>query len=402
MLLLRIALRNLRRNPRRTLAVLFTVAMGVGSLFIFHGFNTGIMNQYRDNTVHARYGHGQINTRGYRDRAHAEPWRNWITSYAELEPQLLAMPGVEQVFPRVEFSALLASGEVTVSGRGQGIDGPEEAKFFNTMNVEQGVMLSDQADGILLGRGLAQTLSVEPGDKVTVVGNTVGGDMNAIELEVVGVFHTGAADFDNVVFRIPIAQALALLDTDRVESVALGLTSMEVWDDVARAIESRYPGLEAVSFATLDKIYYQHSVDWLQSQFGVIQVIIILIVVLGIFNTVSSGVLERKQEIGNLRANGESSLDIVILLALEGLSLGVLGALIGCVLTVFLEATVLRDGIFMPPAPGITRQFHVLIELQPEMAVKTCLMGIGATLLGTLVAAWKVSRMPIGEALRSV
>ncbi len=123
---------------------------------------------------------------------------------------------------------------------------------------------------------------------------------------------------------------------------------------------------------------------------------------LGIFNTVSSGVLERKQEIGNLRANGESSLDIVSLLTLEGLSLGVLGALIGCVLTVFLEATVLRDGILMPPAPGITRQFHVLIELQPEMAAKTCLMGIGATLLGTLVAGWKVSRMPIGEALRSV
>lgn len=402
MVLLRIALRNLQRNPRRTLAVLFTVAMGVGSLFIFHGFNTGIMNQYRDNTVHARYGHGQITTRGYRDQAQPEPWRNWITNYPELEPELLAIPGVEQVFPRIEFSALLRKGEVTVSGRGQGINGREEATFFNTMNVEQGVMLADQSDGILLGRGLARTLSVKPADQVTVVGNTVGGTMNAMELEVVGIFHTGAADFDNVVFRIPIAQALALLDTDRVESVALGLQSMEVWDSVAKAVEARYPGLEAVSFATLDKIYYQHSVDWLQSQFGVIQVIIILIVVLGIFNTVSSGILERKQEIGNLRANGESSLDIVVLLGLEGASLGVFGSLIGCVLTVLIDATVLRDGILMPPAPGLTRQFHVLIELQALMALKTCVMGIAATVLGTLVAGWKVSKMPIGDALRAV
>jgi putative ABC transport system permease protein len=402
MVLLRIALRNLQRNPRRTLAVLFTVAMGVGSLFIFHGFNTGIMNQYRDNTVHARYGHGQINTRGYRDQAQAEPWLNWITNYPELEPELLAIPGVEQVFPRIEFSALLRKGEVTVSGRGQGINGREEATFFNTMNVEQGVMLADQSDGILLGRGLARTLSVKPGDQVTVVGNTVGGIMNAMDFEVVGIFHTGAADFDNVVFRIPIAQALALLDTDRVESVALGLRSMEVWDSVAQAVEARYPGLEAVSFATLDKIYYQHSVDWLQSRFGVIQVIIILIVVLGIFNTVSSGILERKQEIGNLRANGESSLDIVVLLGLEGASLGVLGSLIGCALTLAIDATVLRDGILMPPAPGLTRQFHVLIELQAQMALKTCVMGIAATVLGTLVAGWKVSKMPIGDALRAV
>jgi putative ABC transport system permease protein len=167
-------------------------------------------------------------------------------------------------------------------------------------------------------------------------------------------------------------------------------------------VEARYPALEAVPFATLDAIYYQHSVDWLRSQFGVIQIIIIVIVVLGIFNTVSNGVLERRQEIGNLRANGESSLDVMALLALEGLSLGLLGAVIGCSAAWLIDVTVLREGILMPPAPGITRQFHVLIELQARMALTTSAMGIAAALLGTLVAGWKVARMPIGEALRAV
>lgn len=402
MMLLRIALRNLLRNPRRTSAVLITVALGVGSLFMFHGFNTGIMNQYRDNVVHARYGHGQIHTKGYRERAHAEPWRHWIDDWQGLDDALRAMPGVEFVFPRVGFSALLKKGDVTVSGRGQGIDGPEESRFFDTLNIEQGEQLSDQANGFLIGRGLARALDVGPGDSVTIVANTVSGRPNAIDLTVVGVFHTGAADFDNVVFRVPIEQALRLLETDRVESIALGLASLEDWDGVTRAIESGHPGLEAVSFAVLDKIYYQHSVDWLQAQFGVIQSIIILIVVLGIFNTVSTGVMERRQEIGNLRANGESSTDIMMLLALEGIGLGIIGSLAGCVLTLQVNMSVLSEGILMPPAPGITRQFHVLIELQPVMALKTCLMGIGTTLIGTLAAGWKVSRMPIGEALRAV
>ena len=40
-MLARLAVRNLRRNLRRTLAVLLTVATGTGSLFIFHGFNAG-------------------------------------------------------------------------------------------------------------------------------------------------------------------------------------------------------------------------------------------------------------------------------------------------------------------------------------------------------------------------
>ncbi len=402
MILPQIAIRNLLRNVRRTSAVLLTVAMGVGSLFIFHGFNTGIMNQYRDNTVHARYGHGQVTTRGYRDRAHAEPWQNWITGWQEVCRDLKTIPGVEQVFPRVQFPALLRKGDVSVSGSGQGVDGREESTFFNTLNVERGVLLSSQDNGILLGAGLARTLDVGPGDTLEVVGNTVTGDMNIIELDVVGVFHTGAADFDNTVFRVPLTQALKLLDTDRVESIALGLESIDYWNAVAASIESKYPRFEAVSFATLDKIYYQHSVDWLQAQFGVIQVIIIVIVLLGIFNTVSTSVLERKPEIGYLRANGESSTEILVLLTSEGLSLGILGALIGCALAILLDSTLLHEGILMPPAPGITRQFHVLIELQPEMAIKTSLLGIAATLLATFVAGWKVARMPIGNALRSV
>ena len=71
--------------------------------------------------------------------------------------------------------------------------------------------------------------------------------------------------------------------------------------------------------------------DWLNAQFGVIQIIIVTIVVLGIFNTVSTGVLERKQEIGTLRANGESRYDVMRLLCLEGLALGVLGAALGII-----------------------------------------------------------------------
>jgi putative ABC transport system permease protein len=61
----------------------------------------------------------------------------------------------------------------------------------------------------------------------------------------------------------------------------------------------------------------------------------------------------------------------------------------------------LAEGILMPPAPGITRQFLVMIELTPLMALKTANLGICAALLGTLVAGLKVTRMGIAESLRS-
>src|SRR5690606_1745646 len=149
--------------------------------------------------------------------------------------------------------------------------------------------------------------------------------LNGIDTEVVGIFHTGQKEYDDTAFRIQLNQAQALLDTQNVESIAIGLRDENQWSALSESIMSKFNGVEATSFAVLDKVYYQHSVDWLNSQFAFIQLIILTIVLLGIFNTVSVAVLERKQEIGNMRANGESRFDVLKLLCIEGLSLGLIG-----------------------------------------------------------------------------
>lgn len=399
--ILKLAVRNLGRQPRRTAAVLLTVGVGSASLFFFQGFNAGIMNQYRDNSIHARYGHGQLHTAGYRDTVFEKPWEHWIENPAELKPRLLGIPHVLQVFPRVEFFALLSNGEITVSGRGTGIDAAEEARFFQTLNVEEGKMLESEPDGILLGKGLATALQLKPGDRVTVLGNTVSGSLNGVDLVVTGIFHTGSKEFDDVAFRIPLAQAQVLLDTPKVESIALGLDTHESWGSVSAAVQSEFPGLSATEFAVLDKIYYQHSVDWLKSQFGVIRMIILLIVVLGIFNIVATAILERKSEIGNLRANGDSKSGILMLLVSEGTLLGILGSAAGILSAWAINSTLLARGILMPPAPGLTRQFFVRMELDWRMAVATFVLGSACCLIASLAAGLRVVRMPIGEALRS-
>src|SRR5689334_899720 len=127
-MMLLVAFRNLCRNRRRTLAIILTVALGMGALFCLDGFNQGIMNEYRDNTIHARYGNGQINTSGYRGKVYEKPWEHWITNWDDLRNFLEKQPAVKRIFPRVSFFALLTNGKITVSGLGQGIDGKEEAQ----------------------------------------------------------------------------------------------------------------------------------------------------------------------------------------------------------------------------------------------------------------------------------
>ncbi len=402
MLLILIAFKNLSRNLRRTLSIILTLSIGVGALFCFDGFIKGVLDQYREGTIHSHYGHGQINEFSYRDTFYEKPSDHWISNLDELTTFLKNEEGVTHVFPRINFSAFLSNGKTNVSAMGQGIDGKSEAEFFYGLNIEQGKALSDEKEGIVLGIGLAKALNVIPGSSIDVKGTTVDGKMNLISLKVTGIFHTGSKDFDDKMFRIPLNQAQKLLNTQSVESVSLGLQSLEDWDLIIEQVNKKFPNLEATSFEVLDAIYYQHSVNWLKSQFRTVQMIIVLIVLLGIFNTVSTIVLERRQEIGNLRANGESVFDIMKLLLSEGVILGLLGSLTGILISYLLNWTILYNGITMPPGPGLTRDFVAYLQMEPEMALSTVFMGMSAAFVATFFSGLKVAKMPIAEALRSV
>lgn len=401
-MVLKCAFRNITRNTRRSLITASTVAVGAAALFSFTGFNAGVMNQYRDNTVHARYGFGQVNTQGYRDQVFEKPWEHWIANSETVLETLARMEHVTEVFPRIEFSALLTNGQINVSGRGVGIVGEKEASFFNTINIVEGAPLGSTRDGIVLGKGLANSLGVKPGDTVTVLANTVHGSLNGVDLFVTGIFHAGTRDMDDVYFQIQLPQTQQLLDTNHIETIALGLDGYESWEPVARQIQTQLPELEATPFAVLDKIYYQQAVDWLKSQFGIIRLIILSVVLLGIFNTASTSIFERTREIGTLRANGESKKDVLTLLGLEGLVLAGLGTVIGIGTVLILNATVLAEGILMPPGPGITRQFTVFMEFDLPMAVSALILVIFSAVVATLLAGIRIIRMPIGQALRAI
>lgn len=396
------ALRSLLRNKRRTAVTLATVAIGTAALFLFRGFNTGLLNEYRKNAIHAHYGNGQVNVVGYRDRVLPKPWESWVRDPRNVLDRLLRIPGVEKVFPRLEFAALVSNGTRSLGSRGVGIDGVAESEFFYTINVIQGQPLQDASDGIVLGRGLAHSLDVSVGQRVTLLANTIYGTLNGADFDVVGIFHTGSRELDDAFFQIQLPQAQHLLDTDRVEKVSLGLINHEDWPRIEKEIENQIPELEATPFETLDKIYYQNSVDFLNAQYVIVRFIILLVVILGIFNTASSAILERTQEIGMLRANGEAKGDILRLIAIEGGLVSIFGALMGICFVVLLNVTFLRDGFFMPPGPGITRSFKTFIELGLGMAIEASVLVIVAGVLGSVLAGIRVLRMAISHALRQV
>lgn len=401
-MLFKVALRNVIRNFRRSLITVLTVAIGTSGLFLFQAFNEGIMVGNRDMTVHGKYGHGQVTTKGYRDMVRENPWENWIEQSDQIDKGITAIPGVLDVFPRIEFFALLSNGSINLGGKGIGVDGQREGKFFHAIRMVEGTDLGDDQDGIVLGKGLAVALGVKVGDRLTLLGNTIRGSINGLDLIVKGVFQFGLREIDDSLFHIQISRAQDLLDTDKVEYFSLGLQTFEDWEGVQAAIEKKYPELQATSFAVLDKIWYQHTIDWLASQYLTIRMIILSIVVLGIFNSASTAILERTREIGMLRANGESQMDILSMLFWEGLIVAFAGGLAGIVAVIFLNITVLREGISMPPPPGFTEVMPVFIQLTLGIGAVAFLSAGLTAVLATILAGIKVAKMSISQALRSV
>lgn len=401
MKMLILCFRNLLRNVRRTVAILLTVALGTGALFSFQGFIKGALNDYKENTIHSHHGNGQVNTRGYRETVHEKPWDYWIVNWTEVCSFLSSNPAVQHVFPRVSINGMLIHGDASITGQGQGIDAAEEAKFFNHLNIEEGQPLTTESDGILLGRGLARALDAHPGDSISLYTKATNGNLSKGKFTVVGIFHTGSAEFDNRVFRLQLDEAQRLLKTDDVESISIGLADHSHWREIVPAMAEAFPDLETASFNELDKLYYQNSVDWLETQFYIVQIIILSIVVLGIFNTISTAILERKQEIGNLRANGDSASDVMKLILGEGAILSLIGSLIGLGLTMLIAEGFLHQKILMPPGPGSTRQFFLSFSFTTMMAVKTIALSTISAVAASFLAGIKVAKMPIAKALRN-
>ena len=399
MLLLKLAARNLLRNPSRSAVMITTVALSAGALFFIDGFNFGLMRQVRNQLIHFKYGYGQVHTQGYLDKVYEKPWEKWINEPEALHQRLLQLPEVANAFGPINFFALLANSDRSVSAVGRGGDAEAEASFFNVIHYVEGKNLTSEADGVTLGVRLAKTLNAKVGSQLTILASTVDGTNNSATVKVVGIFESGIKEADESSFRMQLKLAQNLLNTPKVELFAIALREDDGWPAFAEKIRAKFPELGSTSFEVLDKVFYQNSMQWLNRLFFEVLLVVIFLVTFGIANTISFIILERSAEIGNLRANGDSSLAVLSLLLCEGAVAAVVGALIGIGFACLFNAIVLPKGIWTPPGPGVTLWGYIKVELRLVWALLSAAICLLLTLLATFLTGWRTVHRSIGELL---
>lgn len=389
-----LSLKFITRQPRSTAVLTATVAFGILGVLIFEAFRTGIMRDYKDRFVFGVMGNGQLFAKGYYEAPPNPPHKGWIHDTESLRQTLRQGPGVVDAFPRMRFTSFITRGGANLVAVGQGVDGPRESSFFTSLPLLEGTLLQDQADGIVLGEGLAKGLKVKVGDQVTVLAQTIDGQINGADLRVAGVFRSGFANVDDVLYFLPLPVAQEILRTDKAESFAIGLKDMDGWDAFASWYQTLGLDHEILPFEEMDKVYYQNSIQFLQNQFHMMLAIFAILTALGVFNFMSNRIHARRRELGMRKANGESMPTMLRYLTTEALLIGCLGSVAGILLAILFTQVLFPKGILMPPAPGALHYYYAKLHLAPARVAIIAIFGPITALLGSMPAIIWVLRRP--------
>jgi putative ABC transport system permease protein len=401
-LLAKLAARNILRQKARTAAALAAIAVGVTSVILSGGFVDDIFFQLREAIIHSQTGHVQIGPKGYFGAGSRSPEKYIIKDIEQEKSRVLSVAGVIDVMARLHFSGLLNNGSADFSIIGEGVEPEKEAALGVSLLINQGRQLTDKDQyGMLIGEGLAKALQLRAGDLAVIMASTSSGAVNTLDLEVVGVFQSISQEYDARAVKIPLRAAQELLNTNGANIIVVALEKTSETEKVASVLRERtlWKDLEIKTWLELND-FYRSAVELYDRQFGVLRAIILVMVVLGVMNTVNMTVLERVGEFGTMRALGNRQRDVVWLVVTEGALLGLLGATSGVVLGILLAPAISLIGIPMPPPPNANMAYTAHIRVVPSVVVGAFLIGLAASALASVPPGLRASRPSIAEALR--
>ena len=395
-------LRSLWRNRRRALLSIAIIALGTAlSLFVL-----GFLENARTQIVAAsvdEYGNYQIaspllwddSSDGY-EYLLAPDHVDAITTASSQQAAYLGSTS------QLQFSGLLASGDRTQVVRVTGLQ-PENGilDFGNLVTRGRPLETTDVA-GILIGRSLADRLSLDVGDFATLTLTTVDGAYNASPLQIIGIFAFSSEQVELRTLILPLPFAQLLLNTRGVDRVVVSLDKIAASDAAAAStqddLESQGLALEARTWDELSPFFKQLS-SYFDALFGFLTLAVSILVFFIILQVLTLAFLERTREIGTLRALGTTRGEIFRLffsesgwLAVIGSGLGVLG---GLLLGIVFNAV----GIEWLP-PGTVEESTLAVSIGPSTMVLPFTVSVVATLLSAFYPAIQAARLQVVDALR--
>jgi putative ABC transport system permease protein len=408
---IKLAVRNILRNKRRSFVTLLAIGVGFAAINLFYGWIHHSYYGLRVMAVQAEgLGHLRINRAGWQEKGKLEP-EKYMFSKEETEKIIKLTTDEKEVIlatPQMQVTGIVTNGIASTIFIAQGVV-PKDDKTIKggwaRFRPVNGKELDDQKKyGAEIAQDLARYLNLTPGKDGVVMASTLSGQMNALDMQVMGVYDTGS-DFSNDKFmRFTFDFAQSLLDTHSAERIVVLLKDWE------KTEEMRGIFLKKLNAAGIDceirtwkelSLSYLKTKSMLDMMFSFLFTIVIVIVVMTTVNTMGMAILERTREIGTLRALGLKRRGVSLLFSIEGALLGLFGSFVGIVLHLCVW-TVIRA---FPPQytpPGISTSMSLTVDLVPQALFILVFCLVGLSLLAAIIPARRAAKQNIVDALGHV
>jgi ABC-type lipoprotein release transport system permease subunit len=400
----RIAWRNLWRNKRRTVLALAAIALSVTLVLLYDGILRGYSEWMVETITGPMLGHAQV---------HAPEWRDTramdrtLPHVGRTLDAIRRQPGVTGAEARVYAPALAA---VRTDGFAVFVLGLDMAAESRPGRLLAGAT-PPPAGQVLMGHLLATQMHVKPGDVIAIVGQGADGSMANDLFTVAGLVST-SVDFANreaILMPIDLARELFVMQ-DEAHEIVVYASDPEQAPAMARALGA-LPDLAGTE--VLDwKALAPELVDILNLYASVwifVLLLVLIAAVAGIANTMLMATYERTHELGMLLALGTAPGRVVVMIALEALVLGLLGAIAGTVIGGSLVAWGHHTGVdYAALTGGGPSEIAVLglnwsLSFYPSLAVIDIVRVVAAVVITSLLAsAWPAIRSARLEPARAL
>jgi len=402
-----LAWRNIQRNKRRTIITASAIVVGVTMMIFTNGLITGLLDRTITNSVELETGHIKVYALGYREKSDLIPTNIGITNYTEVLDLTDGVQGVNAVSPRIRAGGMLHIKEETTRVIINGITEQDLKVRDLKKRIIQGEYFTREDENvIIIGEPLADRLTIQLHDKVLLSCIASDGTPVSMSLTVKALFSTQFSSYDSTMVFLPLRKAQDMLKMDGITEIVVMIDNPEkvedVTADIASTLQNKGYTYEVLHWEELAPELAQFA-EMEKSMSFLFMSIVVIVAAIGILNTMLMAVYERIKEVGVMAAFGYKSQSILVLFMLEGLIIGVIGAVIGCILGLGITYYLSQVGMTFAGADVVEfMESHIYPRLSALDVVFPFFFAVTVTLLAALYPAYRASQLEPVEALRHV
>lgn len=347
MLTAKMALRNLLRHKRRSFFTSLTILGGFVLSLLSLGIAEGSYDEIIKAFIKASTGNIQIHKKSYLDNPSLY---KTIDEPQKLEQEIFKISNVQAITPRIYFPSLIFLKDKTNATQVVGIDPQKESKATTlARKITKGSFLNaEPKKEVMISARTAKILKADVGAEVSIVAQGYDGSVANDNFIVTAILEDDKSE-EGLLSYIHLKSAWDFLYMpDKIHELAIMLKSYGNSQEIAEIINSKLSDttLEASPWQVVKKDFYRAmQADKKGNHISLI--VIMIIVAIGVLNTVLMSVLERTREFGVLKAIGTRPLQIAKLIILETSFLTGFSIMAGSILALVLNYYFVEYGIKM-------------------------------------------------------